>query len=236
MLGALVVLTLTASPVGEAQTMLRDAIELYHQRSFEKALETLARAKAKSKGPQDDLQILVYQGMIEMDLGDVKSGAAAFRSALLLNPDVQLPETTSPMVAEQFEAIRAEVTMQAPPSKPPAAETTQPAPTPEPPSPAPAVAAPKEAVVASTRSRAHPARPFAWMPIVLGIALGVTAGVCIGEAGIQHDMLLNQLLGPNGVTVANAGAAFQTAGFILLPTSVIFLAFGVVLYLLKGPS
>jgi hypothetical protein len=235
MLGALVVLTLTASPVGEAQTMLRDAIALYHQRSLDKALELLSHAKVKSKGPQDDLQILLYEGLIEMDLGDVKSGATAFRSALLLNPEVQLPETASPMVLEQFEAIRAEVTMQAPPPKPMAPQTTGAAPTPEPP-PALALTAPKESVVASTRLRAHPARPFAWMPIVLGIALGVSGGVCLGQATIQHDMLLNDMLGPDGVTAANAGSTFQTAGWILLASSIVSLAFGVVLYVLKGPS
>lgn len=236
-MGILVALTLAAAPVGDAQATLREAVELYHRLALEKALDTLARAKASSKGPDDDVPILLYEGLIDMDLGEVRSGAAAFRSALLLRPDVQLPEKASPKVAEQFESIRAEVKAQLPKAKTVAEPPKlSPPPSPSQPLPDPVTVAPPETTAAPKPPPLHPARPFAWIPIVLGLGLSVGGGVCLGQATTQHDLLQTQFLGAMGADVARAGATFQTAGFTLLSIGVLSLALGVVLFVIKGSS
>src|SRR5450432_4174863 len=50
----------------------------------------------------------MYEGTIRSDLGQAEQAKAAFKEALLLKPDAEVPTKVSPKVKKQIEALRAE--------------------------------------------------------------------------------------------------------------------------------
>lgn len=93
----------------EVQRYLTAAARLYENLEYERALEQLARAKRYGEGVEDDVAIALYEGIILADMGRKEEATAAFKTGLLLKPDVKLPVKVSPKVARDFEAMRAEV-------------------------------------------------------------------------------------------------------------------------------
>ncbi|WP_256569353.1 hypothetical protein [Myxococcus qinghaiensis] len=77
----------------------------------ERALEQIVRAKKVSKGPEDDVAVSLYEGVVlaELSQGRQAESDAAFKSALFLNPDAKLPLTVSPKLRERFESVRQKV-------------------------------------------------------------------------------------------------------------------------------
>ena len=94
------------------QAYLRAANFLYQQLEYEQALEQLKRAHAASSGVDDDVQILLWEGILFREMAREDEARNAFNTALALQPDAQLPVRVSPKMAEQFEAHRVVVKKQ----------------------------------------------------------------------------------------------------------------------------
>lgn len=81
--------------------------QLLEDLEYERGLEQVARGKKVSKGPDDDVVLSLYEGVILAELsGRLSDAEAAFKAALFLNPDAALPLLVSPKVKRHFEAVR----------------------------------------------------------------------------------------------------------------------------------
>lgn len=101
-----------ASDAEEQQTVQRYLLEarrLYDNFDDERALEQLSQARRLSGGPQDDALLSLYEGAVLADLGRTEASDAAFKAALLLQPEATLPVQVSPKVEQRFEAVRQHV-------------------------------------------------------------------------------------------------------------------------------
>src|SRR5689334_15457164 len=81
------------------------AAALFEKLEYEKALAQLKRAKAKSQGPEDDLRIALYEGIVLAEMGDA-TAPAAFASALGMDPTATLPIVVSPKVQKVFDKAK----------------------------------------------------------------------------------------------------------------------------------
>jgi tetratricopeptide (TPR) repeat protein len=92
----------------EFNRYLAAAVRLYEALEYERALDQLAKAKESSCGTDDDALLGMYEGTIRSDLGQTDQAKVAFKEALLLKPDAEVPLKVSPKVKKQIEALRAE--------------------------------------------------------------------------------------------------------------------------------
>jgi tetratricopeptide (TPR) repeat protein len=92
----------------EFNRYLAAAVRLYEALEYERALDQLAKAKESSCGTDDDALLGMYEGTIRSDLGQSEQAKVAFKEALLLRPDAEVPLKVSPKVKKQIEALRAE--------------------------------------------------------------------------------------------------------------------------------
>src|SRR5437879_6463465 len=83
------------------------AVRLYESLEYERALDSITKGKESSCGSDDDAMLGMYEGIIRSDLGQAEQARAAFKEALLLKPDAEVPLKVSPKVRKQIEAIRA---------------------------------------------------------------------------------------------------------------------------------
>src|SRR5882672_2008410 len=74
----------------DVKKYLGSAAALFEKLEYEKALAQLKRAKAKSQGPEDDLKIALYEGIVLSEMGDANA-PAAFTTALGMDPTATLP-------------------------------------------------------------------------------------------------------------------------------------------------
>ncbi|WP_224247744.1 tetratricopeptide repeat protein [Hyalangium gracile] len=79
---------------------------LYDALEYESALAQIAKARAITKAPADNATLSLYEGVILADMNRREASDAAFRKALLAQPDAKLPMTVSPKVAQRFEQLR----------------------------------------------------------------------------------------------------------------------------------
>ena len=84
------------------------AVRLYEGLEYERALDQLTRAKDVSCGVDDDATLRMYEGIVRSDLGEGEKARAAFKEALLLQPDAPIPLKVSPKMRKQIEALRTE--------------------------------------------------------------------------------------------------------------------------------
>src|SRR5258708_19080883 len=88
-------------PAGDqAKKYLDAAVRLYNAFEFERALEQLQKARAQSTGAELDVTIGLYEGILQLELGRDEQAAAAFNTALSLDPNASLPARVSPKVQE----------------------------------------------------------------------------------------------------------------------------------------
>jgi tetratricopeptide (TPR) repeat protein len=92
----------------EFNRYLAAAVRLYEGLEYERALDQLGKAKESSCGTNDDALLGMYEGVIRSDLGQSDQAKAAFKEALLLKPDAEVPTKVSPKVKKQIEALRGE--------------------------------------------------------------------------------------------------------------------------------
>jgi hypothetical protein len=85
---------------------LTTAERLYRALDNEGALEEVKKASRLGRGVEDDVAVSLYEGIIFADMGKQAQSNSAFRAALLLNPNANLPLKVSPKVKKAFDAIR----------------------------------------------------------------------------------------------------------------------------------
>ncbi|WP_342377540.1 hypothetical protein NVS55_39565 [Myxococcus stipitatus] len=205
--------------------------------AYERALEQIARAKKVSQGPEDDVAVSLYEGVVlaELSKGRQEDSEAAFKSALFLQPDAELPLNVSPKLKKRFEQVRAKVQKELArrgeyPKPPPPPELKQDEKKdiltpPTPPLPPPVVEK-------SMRQRA-------WIPAVAGGALAAGGGVMWLLASSEKAKL-----GPSSKlesqdeaeAVARRTRSMQSVGVGLFVGSAVGLGVAAGMYLLGGPE
>lgn len=91
----------------EFERHVSEAVRLYDDLEYERALEQLERARGSLRGKRDRVSLALHRGIISADLGRWQAARDEFRAALLLEPEARLPLRVSPKVAREFEAQRA---------------------------------------------------------------------------------------------------------------------------------
>lgn len=189
--GVLLFILMRVGPASIAQdTDFARVQELYADLECEKALKLLRTLATERTWQQAErAQIAMWEGLCHAQLSANDARDQAIRSALELDPTLQLPPYTPPKVAEAFEAARREL-----PHKPQRDDASTGAPA-SPPSGAP------DSPAASTVSRpAEGSDALAWAgrgAMVLGGTALLGGVVCAGLAV------------PNGLTASDP-EAFQT--------------------------
>lgn len=218
----------------QARKYLDAAVRLYSAFEFERALEQLAKARASAAGPELDVTIALYEGMLHLELGREEQAETAFKSALALEPNASLPTRVSPKVQQLFERLKTEMSKPLPPPQP--KEELKPAPTvvaePIVPPPTPR---------AEQRSTSGPPGWW-WAPGAGGVAVAVVGTIMLFQAKSRSDQLAGR--GTTGapdfdlVTAEryrSEGKTFQALGFAGLGLGIACIALSaVVFFLLRG--
>ncbi|QSQ19376.1 hypothetical protein JY651_29055 [Pyxidicoccus parkwayensis] len=248
-----------AAPSPEVRPYLVSIGRLYEDLEFESALEQLATARRLSRGLEDDVALSLWEGIIRAEMSRTEQAAAAFKSALFLQPEARLPVKVSPKLARQFESLRQDVKRSLAKGEPAPAATPADAPREEPAKPALAQAPPPDAPVSaskpsvnmvtragaplpltpeqhsepSLRSRAH------W-PAIVGGALAVAGGVSWALSRGELSKLRNADASLNTSEAidrsVSRGRTLQTAGVGLVGAGVLGLGVAAGMYLLGAPT
>lgn len=234
----------TAQEQGRVQPYLLSVRRLYEDLEYERALEQLSRAQRLSSGKEEDVLLALYEGVILADLGRVEESEAAFRAALFVRPEAELPVRVSSKVGERFEAVRRQVKQEVEAASRGQADAPRQVPPPKaPPTSAPdaphaPVLAP-EAFVAQASS-GQGLRTGAWLPGTLGGGLLVGGGVCYLLARAEQSKLRGNdadLATLEDVKrSASRGKRYQWVGVGLAGAGVVGLGVSAGVYLLGRPS
>ncbi|NPD22202.1 hypothetical protein [Corallococcus exiguus] len=217
---------------------------------YERALDQVARCKEASNGPEDEVVLSLYQGVILAELsGRLSDAEAAFKAALGMNPEAELPLTVSPKVKRHFEAVRKRVLKEFA-TRGAAREPLKQESPPE----APEAQAPREPLPVVTtglpESSSSPVREVsgsrsslrdrALIPAVAGGTFVVAAGVFWGVAegrkskldGVAKDIHSEA----DARNVAHSARRLQTASVGLLVAGLVGLGASTGMYLLGSPK
>ncbi|XXF77292.1 tetratricopeptide repeat protein [Myxococcaceae bacterium GXIMD 01537] len=212
----LLIIGITPRPAlaaSDYERYLSAAISLYEDLEYERALRQIERAKKAASGITQDVTLALHEGVILADMGRWEKARAAFRTALALDVEAQLPLRVSPKVRREFDMQRIRVKRElakrkkgqvgAPVSPPESAAPAEPAPVaaPAPAEPAPVVVA-AAPVVATDRPEQPPAPklvPEAPPPSPLDPTV---------EAPRVRSLTVPLVLLGAGVAAASAGAYF----------------------------
>jgi hypothetical protein len=93
------------------QPYLISANRLIEDLEYERALEQINRAKKVAQGPEDDVVLSLYEGILlaELGKGQQEASTSAFKAALFLKPDADLPRQVSPKMKKRFEEVRKQI-------------------------------------------------------------------------------------------------------------------------------
>ena len=164
-----------AASSDEFQRFFGSGVRLLGTLDFERSLEQFRAARQQPHGPDEDVQLSLYEGILLYELGRDEEGQAAFRTALSLNAAAQLPVAASPRIRQALESQREHVQKAvAPPSPAPG------------PAPAPA---PKAEPVRAPLHTSQPARRSQKVPIalvVVGSALAAAGAGALGWSWYEH--------------------------------------------------
>ncbi|MBZ4330224.1 hypothetical protein [Corallococcus sp. AS-1-12] len=231
---------------------LKAIANLYEELEFESALGQVATARQQANGPEDDVELSLWEGLLLAELIRTEEASAAFTSALVLRPDAQLPVKVSPKVSNQFEALRKAV------KRAQQARRDVPSPTPRqttdaprevaPPSSPPRIASPSDIASAPTASplqvtqeaRTGSLRSKAYIPAIAGGALMVAGGISWALSRGEASKLRNA--DPSLATSADIdrsvsrGRTLQAAGVGLLGVGVLGLGLAAGMYLMGAPE
>ncbi|MFY2560462.1 hypothetical protein ACN469_22815 [Corallococcus terminator] len=213
--------------------------QLIEDLEHERALEQIVRAKKVSKGPEDDVAVSLYEGVVlaELSQGRQSESDAAFQAALFLNPDAKLPLTVSPKLRTRFESVRQKVLKELAVrgERPDALTMKAPG---GPGSEVPGVEAPAS-VSEVSQVRSSP-RQRAWIPGVMGGALVAGGGVMWFVASREKS----KLDGPSddipsreeARAVASRTRSLQSVSVGLLVGGAVGLGVATGMYLLGAPE
>jgi hypothetical protein len=224
----LVTPALGAPKAGQGKKYLDAAIKLYGAFEFERALAQLEKARKLSEGPEMDVTIALYMGIVQLELGHDDQAESELRTALSLDGNAVLPTRVSPKVQQLFDGLKAQ--MNKPPEKvEPPPPTPAPAPAPEP------VAPPRPAV----RQTSGSAPSLWWAPGAAGVLLAAAGVVLLFEAKGMNDALLGHgATEPDPMTALQyrtQGPTFQALGFAGIAVGAACVAVSAVLLFL-GPK
>jgi tetratricopeptide (TPR) repeat protein len=91
---------------------LSASVRLYKSLEYEQAMVQLQRAKQLARSTGQNASIALHEGIFLADLGKREESLAAFRAALLLEPEAKLPFKVSPKMVRGFEDVRVRVRME----------------------------------------------------------------------------------------------------------------------------
>jgi tetratricopeptide (TPR) repeat protein len=242
----------------EVQKYLNAAATMIENLDYEKALKQIERARQKSQGAEDDVQVALFEGVVLSELGKTEKALTAFKTGLSMDPDAKLPLEVSPKVEKNFEQARANVKKTlAPQLEREAAEKKR--------LEEEALAAEKKRkeaeraeedrlIAQKNASKATTltpppsagvaksgggsgARGLAWIPAVGGAALaGAGTYFLLGAMG-RYDALLAGTPDPAAAPlVRDEGKSQQTTGLILLSTGVLALGTAGAMFAMGGPD
>ncbi|MFY1828312.1 hypothetical protein ACN47A_20480 [Myxococcus fulvus] len=210
---------------------------------FERALEQVARVKKVSKGPEDDVAVSLYEGVIlaELSHGRMGDANASFKAALILDPDAKLPLSVSPKLMRQFEDVRARVLDELATRGEGRKPLEPPAPTPSHvPQPALATGALSSPAVSELSGTRSSLRDHALIPAVAGGVLVVTGGVFWRLAEREKSKLETPGSGvgsrDEARAVASCARSRQTVAVSLLAAGVTGLGIALGLHLSGEPE
>jgi hypothetical protein len=139
------VLPSPAHAQGKFERHLTAAARLYESLEYERALTQIELARKQPHSSDQEVELALYEGIILAESGKQEASTAAFKSALLVQPEAVLPVKVSPKMKTQFESVREQVKRELAAIAPkPEKETPRVEPTP--PTPPAPVAAPAPAV------------------------------------------------------------------------------------------
>jgi hypothetical protein len=213
----------TASAQGEFQRHLNAATRLYESLDYERALTQINLAREKPHGSEEEVELALYEGIIQAELGEQDKCVTAFKSALLVQPEAKLPVKVAPKVTSLFESVRTQVKREL------AAIPSKPVPLPVAPPP----------VVASQAREPIDLRRHALIPAIAGGALVVAGGICWAVSRGELSLLRNNDPGPQSTDdvqhIVSKGRTTQTLGVALLGVGTAGLAAAAGLYFLGAP-
>lgn len=219
------------------QRHLNAAIRLYEGLEYERALKQLKLASDAPHNSDEEVELSLYEGIIQAELGHQDESSAAFKSALLVQPDAKLPVKVAPKVSQLFESVREQAKRELakltpkPPAPPKPEVSATPPPPPVASTPAPTVA--KEAPDRSALRR------HALIPAIAGGALVVAGGVSFAMSRSELSRLRNNDSSLQSTEAVNnsvsKGKTLQTLGVALLGVGTAGLAAATGLYFLGAP-
>ncbi|WXH29727.1 hypothetical protein WA016_03686 [Myxococcus stipitatus] len=192
--------------------------------AYERALEQISRVKKVSQGPEDDVAVSLYEGVIlsELSKGRQEDAEAAFKSALFLNPDAQLPLNVSPKLKKRFEQVRAKVQEEL------AKRGEDPK------------SAEKKIIIDDDRPpRKETLRQKAWIPAAAGGALALGGGamwLLASQEKAKLDAPSSLKSEAEAESVARRTRSMQSVGVGLFVGSAVGLGVAAGMYLLGGPG
>lgn len=211
------------------EALLQRAKQQIHDLDSVGALRTLERVHSLSRLPAHDLaQIYLYRGLAHAELAEADSALAAFHSALLLDPSLELAEDVSPRVMDWWVKAGGKPKVPAEPRETPAPEApglvpfaeaaSRPPPTPVLRSPiqaAPPAVTALHAVPPPELGLHHSTR---WLALGLGAAGVAVAGAGLGfgvhASSVYADARADPALRSAQAKQAQAVAAAQTANIL----------------------
>lgn len=192
-------------------------VRLYKAMDFESALEQFQLARAQPHGADDDVQALLYLGILKFELGAEAAASDLFRTALAIDPAARLPVRVSPLIETAFENERKNIARINPGSR---------APRPPPAPPAAARAAPPAAVAAPAQpSDASKSRHVAGGVLIgVGGAALVAGAISYGVAWLKYsDYEVGLLTRSEASTIeleSQVGVGLAIGGLVVLATGI----------------
>jgi hypothetical protein len=214
-------LPLSAHAQSKFDRHLTAAARLYQSLEYERALTQIELARKQPHSSEQEVELSLYEGIILAESGKQEASTAAFKSALLVQPDAALPVKVAPKVKSLFESVREQVQRElaalAPkPEKEPPPKVE---PTPPPPQPTPAPVAPPTAVATQSSFQTGLRKAAPIMAIAGGtlvVAGGISYAISRGELSRLRDNDPNINSREAVDQSVSKGSTWQTLGVSLL--------------------
>ncbi|WP_224362485.1 hypothetical protein [Hyalangium versicolor] len=227
---------LPAHAQDEFQRHLNAAIRLYQGLEYERALTQIELARKMPHGSDDEVKLSLYEGILQAELGHPDEMTAAFKSALLVQPDVKLPVRVAPKVSTAFESVRQQAKRELAAMTPSPPQPTKPEVAAKPP---PAVT-PAPTTVSTESSSPKLQRRHALIPAIAGGALVVAGGISYALSRSELSKLRDNDPGIQSRDAVDdsvsKGNRYQTIGVTLLGVGTAGLAAAAGIYFLGAPD
>ena len=106
---ALILAAFVAQAANKPNPYLSQAKVFYQGLEYEKCLARLEQATKWTSEPAEEVEVQLYSGLCNFNIGNLDEAKRKFDLALKLDPALQLPPYTSPRIADIFELSRARI-------------------------------------------------------------------------------------------------------------------------------